>query len=134
MRKYICPSNKKLCIFPPQTHIPSLKAAISYPVWIFSCLTLIDLTVNMLFQLNTIFPDVSAAVLYDVLHDPVYRSKWDHYMIEIKDIGHLNPNNSINYYARKSPLMVSVLFKLPSGNFHRRNNRIKPLNFCFSFV
>ena len=47
------------------------------------------------------FPDVSASVLYDVLHDPMYRSKWDHYMLEIKDVGHINPNNSINYYARK---------------------------------
>ena len=45
---------------------------------------------------------MSAAVLYDVLHDPVYRSKWDHYMLEIKDIGHINPNNSISYYACKS--------------------------------
>lgn len=54
-------------------------------------------------RLNTVFPDVPAAVLYDVLHDPVYRSKWDHYMLEIKEIGHLNPNNSINYYALSCP-------------------------------
>jgi hypothetical protein len=56
---------------------------------------------RLLFQLNTVFTDVSASVLYDVLHDPVYRNKWDHYMLEIKEIGHINPNNSINYYACK---------------------------------
>ena len=47
------------------------------------------------------FNDVNAAVVYDVLHDQEYRSKWDKYSMEIKDIGHLNPNNMIAYYACK---------------------------------
>ena len=47
------------------------------------------------------FHDVSAAVVYDVLHDQEYRSKWDKYSLEVKDIGHLNPNNLIGYFACK---------------------------------
>jgi hypothetical protein len=47
------------------------------------------------------FPDVNAAVVYDVLHDQEYRSTWDRYSLEIRDIGHINPNNTIGYYACK---------------------------------
>ncbi|VDK52563.1 unnamed protein product [Anisakis simplex] len=43
--------------------------------------------------------DTCADVMYDVLHDPVYRSKWDHYMLNAEDIGFINPNNDICYYA-----------------------------------
>ena len=52
-------------------------------------------------QIKTMFPDVVASVVYDVLHDQEYRSTWDKYSVEVKDIGHLNPNNTIGYYARK---------------------------------
>ena len=51
------------------------------------------------------FNDVNAAVVYDVLHDQEYRSKWDKYSMEIKDIGHLNPNNMIAYYACKLDIL-----------------------------
>ena len=52
-------------------------------------------------KLTTTFPDVPATVLYDVLHDPAYRTTWDKFMLETREIGHLNPNNNINYYARE---------------------------------
>ena len=53
------------------------------------------------FQIKTLYPDISAAVVYDVLQDQEYRSKWDKYFLETKDIGHLNPNNTLSYYASK---------------------------------
>ena len=55
----------------------------------------------LLFQIKTTFPDVPASVVYDVLHDQEYRSYWDKYCLEVKDIGHLNPNNTVCYYASK---------------------------------
>ena len=58
-------------------------------------------TCLFIFQIKTVFHDVSAAVVYDVLHDQEYRSKWDKYSLEVKDIGHLNPNNLIGYFACK---------------------------------
>jgi len=57
-------------------------------------------------RIKTVFNDVNAAVVYDVLHDQEYRSKWDKYSMEIKDIGHLNPNNMIAYYALACPSPV----------------------------
>ncbi|CAD5221208.1 unnamed protein product [Bursaphelenchus xylophilus] len=46
--------------------------------------------------------NVSADVVYDVLHDPDYRSSWDKYMVKAEDIGVLNPNNDLCYYALAS--------------------------------
>lgn len=54
------------------------------------------------FQIKTTYSDISASVVYDVLHDQDYRSLWDKYCLDVKDIGHLNPNNTISYYASKT--------------------------------
>lgn len=54
-------------------------------------------------KVQAYFKDVKASVLFDVLLDPTYRKAWDNYMIESYDIGHLNPNNDIGYYAAQSP-------------------------------
>ena len=43
--------------------------------------------------------DVTAETLYDVLHDPGYRSVWDKHVTDIKEIGHIDPNNSISYFT-----------------------------------
>ncbi|CAJ0578665.1 unnamed protein product, partial [Mesorhabditis spiculigera] len=51
---------------------------------------------------RTVMPDVSAATMYDVLHDPEYRSNWDKHMCASKEIGILNPNNDLCYYAVSS--------------------------------
>lgn len=47
--------------------------------------------------------DISAEILYDVLHDVEYRKKWDTNVIETFDIGKLTVNADIGYYAWKCP-------------------------------
>lgn len=47
------------------------------------------------------FNDVTAAVVFDVINDPIYRTKWDFNMIEGYEICQLGPNNDIGYYALK---------------------------------
>ncbi|KAK3917658.1 START domain-containing protein 10 [Frankliniella fusca] len=58
-------------------------------------------------KVNAAFPNVDPDVLYDVLHDPEYRKVWDTHMIEQHDIGSLNPNNDLGYYAMTCPSPVS---------------------------
>ncbi|KAI1898082.1 hypothetical protein AGOR_G00068680 [Albula goreensis] len=43
--------------------------------------------------------DVSAATMYDVLHDSQYRKKWDPTMLESIDIARLSPNADVGYYS-----------------------------------
>lgn len=43
--------------------------------------------------------DVSAATMYDVLHDGDYRKEWDKTMSESRDIASLSPNADVGYYA-----------------------------------
>ncbi|KAK8378769.1 hypothetical protein O3P69_009470 [Scylla paramamosain] len=51
----------------------------------------------------TVYQDIDAYVLYDVLHDPHYRQIWDKHMIHSVDVGYLNPNNDVSYYAISCP-------------------------------
>lgn len=50
-------------------------------------------------KIHSTFDDVSADVLYDVLHDPDYRRVWDSHMLASEEIGILNVNNDVGYYA-----------------------------------
>jgi len=54
-------------------------------------------------RMKTVYKDVDADVLYDVLHDPDYRKVWDKHMLVSRDLGSLNPNNDVSYYALKCP-------------------------------
>ncbi|CAN8012153.1 unnamed protein product [Ixodes pacificus] len=54
-------------------------------------------------KLHTVYEDVSPSLLFDVLMDPFYRKKWDVHMLDSYDIGCLNPNNDVGYYAVRSP-------------------------------
>merc|ERR1719234_266024 len=57
-------------------------------------------------RLKTVFSDVKPETLYDVLHDPDYRKTWDKHMLESKELGMLNPNNDLSYYAIHCPAPV----------------------------
>lgn len=62
-----------------------------------------------LIKVVTVFSDVEPPVLYDVLHDPDYRKEWDTHMLCSEDIGFLNINNDVGYYASK----YTWLHKIP---------------------
>ncbi|XP_017781765.1 PREDICTED: PCTP-like protein isoform X2 [Nicrophorus vespilloides] len=67
------------------------------------------MTVNSNFKMvkvHTVFPNVSPNTMFDVLHDPEYRKEWDEHMISSIEIGYLNPNNDIGYYALSCPSPV----------------------------
>lgn len=50
-------------------------------------------------KVHTFFPNVTPNTLFDVLHDPEYRKEWDEHMVASIEIGYLNPNNDVGYYA-----------------------------------
>jgi hypothetical protein len=52
-------------------------------------------------QIRGDYSDVTAATLYDVIHDPVYRSTWDPNILEGKEICRIDNCNDIGYYASK---------------------------------
>lgn len=52
-------------------------------------------------KIHTKFCEIPAEVLYDVLHDPDYRKEWDSHMLASEEIGCLNVNNDVGYYASK---------------------------------
>lgn len=54
-------------------------------------------------KIHTEFLDVSADTLFDVLHDPDYRKVWDSHMLASHEIGILNVNNDVGYYAMSCP-------------------------------
>jgi len=50
-----------------------------------------------------VMPDVPPWVMYDTLHDSVYRASWDMNMVENGNIAGLDLNNDVGYYQAKSP-------------------------------
>ncbi|XP_038113791.1 START domain-containing protein 10 [Culex quinquefasciatus] len=54
-------------------------------------------------KIHTEFGDVTADTLFDVLHDPDYRKVWDSHMLASHEIGVLNVNNDVGYYAMSCP-------------------------------
>ncbi|XP_023650775.1 START domain containing 14 [Paramormyrops kingsleyae] len=50
-----------------------------------------------------VIQDVSAATMYDVLHDSQFRVKWDPTMLESFDIGRLSANTDVGYYSWLCP-------------------------------
>lgn len=56
------------------------------------------------------YTDIDANVLYDVLHDPHYRQMWDKHMIKSVDVGYLNPNNDVSYYASECIVCLFLYF------------------------
>ncbi|KAF6725377.1 PCTP-like protein [Oryzias melastigma] len=47
--------------------------------------------------------DVSAATMYDVIHDGEYRKTWDPNMLESFDIARLSDNADVGYYSWNCP-------------------------------
>ncbi|ESO09879.1 hypothetical protein HELRODRAFT_72797 [Helobdella robusta] len=62
-----------------------------------------DLCDFKMLKLRSIFQDITASTVFDVINDPVYRKNWDINMIEAYEICQLSPNNDIGYYAMKVP-------------------------------
>lgn len=54
----------------------------------------------------TSFQDVPAALVFDVVHDSEYRKKWDHDMLDMKEICKVSVNNTVSYYAAKCPTPI----------------------------
>lgn len=49
-----------------------------------------------------VIKDVSAATMYDVLHDGQYRRNWDPTMEDSYDIARLSANADVGYYSCKN--------------------------------
>jgi len=71
-------------------------------------------------RLWTSYSDIQPMILYDVLHDPEYRSTWDENIMEGFLIERLDENNDVGYYSAKVP------FGLSNRDFvNRRSWRVK---------
>lgn len=53
-----------------------------------------------------VFPDATPSELYDMLHDAIFREKWDTFRQEAFRIVRLDDHNDIGYYAAKSPMAM----------------------------
>eukprot|EP00727_Mastigamoeba_balamuthi_P011408 m51a1_g6890 hypothetical protein (228) ;mRNA; f:4879-5903 len=58
-------------------------------------------------RVRTAFADVPAATLYDVLHDPEYRSLWDKNALRCEVIEKVDARNAVYYYSAKLPTPLS---------------------------
>lgn len=86
-------------------------------------------------KIYTVFPDISSEILYDVLHDPDYRKVWDTHMLESLEIGLLNVNNDVGYYASKRDIIFekNPIFNKFSGflRFRFAHHQQAHINFQF---
>ncbi len=57
--------------------------------------------------------DVSAATMYDVIHDSQYRREWDPAMTESYDIARLSSNADVGYYSCEYSLFFES-YHIPS--------------------
>jgi hypothetical protein len=65
-----------------------------------------DSAINIV-KATTVFADVPAANLYDVLHDHEYRKTWDENMIQGYVIQMVNKHTEVGYYSAKMPTTIS---------------------------
>lgn len=59
-------------------------------------------------QCNMVIKDVSAATMYDVLHDGQYRRNWDPTMEDSYDIARLSATADVGYYSCKNSVGLSL--------------------------
>lgn len=50
-------------------------------------------------KIHTKFDNITPDILFDVIHDPDYRRIWDSHMLASEEIGVINVNNDVGYYA-----------------------------------
>lgn len=62
---------------------------------------MVDVWQKNVLQIRGDYSDVRASTLYDVIHDPIYRSTWDPNILEGKEICRIDNCNDIGYYASK---------------------------------
>jgi len=58
-------------------------------------------------QIRGVYDDVTAADVYDVLHDPRYRKTWDPNIAAGREICRINQGSEIGYYA-SWPIFLSI--------------------------
>ena len=66
----------------------------------------LNLDTRSLLQIKALFPGVSAALLYDTLHDTAYTRNWDAYCVSTEDICYIDPMNIISYYASQYQQLI----------------------------
>lgn len=59
---------------------------------------------------DLIFHLISSLSLLKVLHDPDYRKVWDSTMLASEEIGILNVNNDVGYYASEHSICHFFFF------------------------
>lgn len=82
-------------------------------------------------KIHTKFCEIPAEVLYDVLHDPDYRKEWDSHMLASQEIGCLNVNNDVGYYASKLKYTYKKLVNKNNHSFSQVScpTPLKPRDF-----
>ncbi|KAK2848969.1 hypothetical protein Q5P01_008803 [Channa striata] len=73
--------------------------------------------------------DISAATMYDVLHDGIYRKTWDPAMLESFDIARLSDNADVGYYSWLCPKPIKNRDLVTLRSWQVRDNEYMIVNF-----